>query len=47
MPTVLDSGRDTVVRVGRHNARVDETYNEVVALNGEEVMEHGLGCGDG
>jgi exodeoxyribonuclease III len=39
MPTVLYPGRDTVVRVGRHNARVDEGYNEVVALNGEEVME--------
>jgi hypothetical protein len=38
MPTVLYPGRDTVVRVGRHNARVDEGYNEVIALNGEEVM---------
>ena len=38
MPTVLYPGRDTVVRVGRHNARIDEGYNEVIALNGEAVM---------
>ena len=37
MPAVLYPGRDNVVRVGRHNARVDEGYNEVVVLNREEV----------
>ena len=39
MQAVLYPGRDTVVRVGRHNARVDEGYNEVVALNGQEVAD--------
>ena len=39
MPTVLYPGKDTIVRVGRHNARVDEGYNEVIAINGSEVMD--------
>ena len=37
MPAVLYPGRDNIVRVGRHNARVDEGYNEVVVTNMEEV----------
>jgi exodeoxyribonuclease III len=37
MPARLYPGRDNIVRVGRHNARVDEGYNEIVALNQEEV----------
>ena len=39
MSTVLYPGQDTVVRVGRHNARVDEGYNEVVALNASDIEE--------
>ena len=39
LPTALYPGRDTVVRVGRHNARIDEGYNQIVALNGEAVAE--------
>lgn len=39
MGAVLYPGRDSVVRVGRHNARVDEGYNEVVAINAQEVMD--------
>jgi exodeoxyribonuclease III len=36
MPAILYPGRDNVVRVGRHNARVDEGYNEVLVENLEE-----------
>ena len=39
MPAVLYPGRDSVVRIGRHNARIDEGYNEVVALNGRAVED--------
>ena len=39
MPTILYPGQDTVVRVGRHNARVDEGYNEVVALNASDIED--------
>ena len=33
MPAILYPGRDSVVRVARHNARVDEGYNEVLVDN--------------
>ena len=36
-PAILYPGRDNIVRVGRHNARVDEGYNEVVVLNREDL----------
>jgi hypothetical protein len=36
MPAILYPGKDNVVRVGRHNARVDEGYNEVLVENLEE-----------
>ena len=36
MPAILYPGRDNIVRVGRHNARVDEGYNEVLVTNREE-----------
>jgi exodeoxyribonuclease III len=36
MPAILYPGKDNVVRVGRHNARVDEGYNEVLVNNLEE-----------
>ena len=37
MAAILYPGRDNIVRVGRHNARVDEGYNEVLVTNLEEV----------
>ena len=37
MPAVLYPGRDNIVRIGRHNARVDEGHNEVVVLNRDAV----------
>ena len=37
MPAILYPGRDNVVRVGRHNARIDEGYNEVLVTNLDEV----------
>jgi exodeoxyribonuclease III len=36
LAAVLYPGRDNLVRVGRHNARVDEGYNEVLVSNLEE-----------
>jgi exodeoxyribonuclease III len=36
LPAILYPGRDNVVRVGRHNARIDEGYNEVLVENLEE-----------
>ena len=36
LPAILYPGRDNVVRVGRHNARIDEGYNEVLVKNLEE-----------
>ena len=36
MSAILYPGRDNIVRVGRHNARVDEGYNEVLVSNREE-----------
>jgi exodeoxyribonuclease III len=36
MPAILYPGKDNVVRVGRHNARTDEGYNEVLVNNREE-----------
>jgi hypothetical protein len=39
MPAVLYPGRDNIVRIGRHNARVDEGHNEVVVLNRDAVTE--------
>ena len=35
LPALLYPKRDNLVRVGRHNARVDEGHNEVVVLNRE------------
>jgi hypothetical protein len=39
MPAILYPGRDSVVRVGRHNARVDDGYNEVLINNLEEFQK--------
>jgi hypothetical protein len=39
MPAILYPGRDSVVRVARHNARVDEGYNEVLIDNMDEFAE--------
>jgi hypothetical protein len=36
MPAILYPGKDNVVRVGRHNARIDEGYNEVLVENRDE-----------
>jgi hypothetical protein len=40
MPAVLYPGRDNIVRIGRHNARVDEGYNEIAVTNRDEVKKH-------
>ena len=37
MPAILYPGKDNIVRVGRHNARVDEGYNEVLVNNLDEI----------
>jgi len=37
MQAVLYPKKDNVVRIGRHNCRVDEGYNEIALLNNEEV----------
>jgi exodeoxyribonuclease III len=39
LPAILYPGRDNLVRVGRNGARVDEGYNEILVLNGEELAE--------
>ena len=39
VPALLYPGKDSVVRVGRHNARVDEGYNQITCLNPDKVAE--------
>ena len=39
MPALLYPGKDSVVRIGRHNARVDEGYNHIVCMNPDKVAE--------
>jgi exodeoxyribonuclease III len=39
MEAILYPGRDNIVRVARHNARVDEGYNEVLITNHKEFEE--------
>jgi hypothetical protein len=39
MAAILYPRKDNIVRVGRHNARVDEGLNEVVLLNGDAIKE--------
>ena len=37
MVAILHPGKDSVVKIGRHNARVDEGYNQIVCLNPEVI----------
>ena len=39
LPAILYPGRDNIVRVARHNARIDEGLNEVVLKNREAIEE--------